>query len=77
MLPGSIGRGGGGAAAPELSFVVVKEWAFSEKKKRGVEVVEKPPFFSELWMMMAAFGEESRERGGFSGEMKRQRQTES
>ncbi|CAM9801048.1 unnamed protein product [Ectocarpus sp. 12 AP-2014] len=57
VLPGSVGRGGGGAAAPELSFVVVKEWAFSEKKKRGVEVVEKPPFFSELWMMMAAFGD--------------------
>ncbi|CAM9372828.1 unnamed protein product, partial [Pylaiella littoralis] len=59
---GGVGRGGEpggrgcGAAASQPRFVAVKEWEFSGKK-RGAAAVQKPKFFSALWMMMVAFGD--------------------
>lgn len=61
---------GGGAAAggdSSLPFFVVKEWPFV-KTKRGAAAIKKPVFFWELWMMMAAFGEDRKtEQGGSDG----------
>lgn len=71
------------AGDSELSFFVVKEWKFA-KSKRGAAAIKKPNFFWELWMMMAAFGEEKKlersgvgagERGGGGGCGDRQRMT--
>ena len=58
-----VDRGDGGVAVAVAGsggsvWVLVKEWPFAEGQGRGKEQgLEKPPFFKELWMMMAAFGE--------------------
>eukprot|EP00903_Cladosiphon_okamuranus_P006424 g6286.t1 len=49
----AAGGGGGDSALP---FYVPTEWEFV-KGKNGAAALEKPTFFWELWMMMAAFGD--------------------
>lgn len=40
----------------EPRWTVIREWAFNENQ-HGKWAVKRPAFFSELWMMMASFGE--------------------
>ena len=46
-------------ATAAADFYVESKWEFA-KSKKGAAALKKPPFFWELWMMMAAFGETRR-----------------